>query len=80
MPEERGWSEAEFLDIVGSLETGEMPTVVVNAPFDKSFARSNSSGYEPRGHWPTVSVVIPAHNEARNLPYVLRELPELVTE
>jgi len=79
MPEKHGWSEAEFLDIVGSLETGEMPTVVVNAPFDKSFAHSGSS-YEPRGHWPTVTVVIPAHNEARNLPYVLRELPDLVTE
>lgn len=83
MPEKHDWSEAEFLDIVGSLETGEMPTVVVNAPFDKSFARSGAtkaSSYEPHGHWPTVSVVIPAHNEARNLPYVLRELPELVTE
>ncbi|HKW21954.1 MAG TPA: glycosyltransferase family 2 protein, partial [Ktedonobacterales bacterium] len=83
MPEKHGWSEAEFLDIVGSLETGEMPTVVVNAPFDKSLAGSNpssSSSYGPRGHWPTVSVVIPAHNEARNLPFVLRELPELVTE
>ncbi len=77
MPEKHGWSEAEFLDIVGSLETGEMPTVVVNAPFDKSFARS---GYGSRGHWPTITVVIPAHNEARNLPYVLRELPDLVTE
>lgn len=77
MPEKHGWSEAEFLDIVGSLETGEMPTVVVNAPFDTSFAHS---GYGSRGQWPTVTVVIPAHNEARNLPYVLRELPDLVTE
>jgi hypothetical protein len=79
MSEKHGWSEAEFLDIVGSLETGEMPTVVVNAPFDKSFAHSDSS-YGLRGQWPTVTVVIPAHNEARNLPFVLRELPDLVTE
>jgi len=79
MSEKHGWSEAEFLDIVGSLETGEMPTVVVNAPFDKSFAHSDSS-YGLRGQWPTVTVVAAAHNEARNVPFVLRELPDLVTE
>lgn len=77
MSEERGWSEEEFLDIVGSLETGEMPTVAVNPPFDKRFAYSPQAR---RAHWPTVTVVIPARNEARNLPYVLRELPHLVTE
>ncbi len=77
MPEERGWSEAEFLDIVGSLETGEMPTIVVNRPFDKRFDYPTAAR---RAHWPTVTVIIPTHNEARNLPFVLRELPELVTE
>lgn len=77
MPEEHGWSEAEFRDIVGSLETGEMPTVVVNSPFGSHFAYPPSARLAP---WPTVTLVIPARNEARNLPYVLRELPDLVSE
>jgi hypothetical protein len=77
MSETRGWSEAEFLDIVESLETGEMPTMIVNPPFENSFAHS---GHGHRARWPTVSVIIPARNEARNLPHVLRELPDLVTE
>src|SRR3954451_9273082 len=33
----------------------------------------------PRG-WPTVSVVIPAKNEARNLPWVFERLPHGLTE
>ena len=35
---------------------------------------------EPRVPWPTVSVVIPALNEARNLPYVASRMPADVDE
>jgi glycosyltransferase involved in cell wall biosynthesis len=43
---------------------------------------STTSGNTPgNGHWsPTVSVVIPALNEERNLPHVFAKLPDGITE
>jgi glycosyltransferase involved in cell wall biosynthesis len=43
-------------------------------------ARASRSGTRPWRLWPPTTVVIPAMNEAENLPHVLRRLPPVVDE
>ena len=56
-------------------EAGGSPTAGIG-PSHETSTRSPSA-VEPEGGEPTVSIVLPAKNEARNLPHVLLKLPEV---
>lgn len=43
-------------------------------------AGSTSDGHRSMSRWPTVSLVIPARNEARNIAWVLEQIPDTIAE
>ena len=75
-------ADEEYRDIVASMVTGALQVYPIRAsshPSGSLVGDPRPAGTAGIGNTtPTVSVVIPARNEARNLPYVLRELPGFV--